>query len=127
MRSDQENLQFNVSIAILLKQTNLMQRVAFKMKLFKDCEAEYKLRHDNIWPDLVALLKQTGIHDYSIFHDEETNILFGVLKIEDAELLKELPSKPVMQHWWTSLVEIMETNEDHSPVSIPLKEVFYLP
>ncbi len=61
-----------------------MKRIAFKMKLFKGCEEEYKKRHDAIWPELEALLKETGIEDYSIFLDEETNSLFGVLKIEDA-------------------------------------------
>ena len=97
------------------------------MKLFKGHEDEYKVRHDNIWPELVALLKGTGIHDYSIFFDEETKVLFGVLKIEDEEALKKLPSNPVMQRWWQSLIDIMETHQDYSPVSVPLKEVFYLP
>ena len=39
---------------------NDMQRLAFKMKLFKGQEAEYKKRHDEIWPELVALLKEAG-------------------------------------------------------------------
>jgi len=97
------------------------------MKLFPGCEPEYRSRHDNIWPDLVALLKENGIYDYSIFLDEETDTLFAVLKIEKVDTLKELPSDPVMQLWWTSLVNLMETNSDYSPVSIPLKEIFYLP
>ena len=104
-----------------------MQKVAFKMKLFTGCEAEYKSRHDNIWPDHVRLLKENGIYDYSIFLDEETNILFGVLKIENVEALRKLPSETVMQQWWSSLIDLMETNSDNSPVSVPLKEVFYLP
>ena len=58
-----------------------MQRVAFRMKLFKGCEAEYKKRHNEIWPELKDLLKQAGIKDYSIFLDEETNTLFGYLTI----------------------------------------------
>jgi len=104
-----------------------MKRVAFKMKLFTGCEPEYQSRHDNIWPDLVKLLKENGIFDYSIFLDEETNILFGVLKIENVEALKKLPSEPVMQRWWSSLIDLMETHSDNSPISIPLKEIFYLP
>ena len=104
-----------------------MQRVAFKMKLFKGFEDEYKRRHDAIWPELKSLLKITGIEDYSIFLDEETNELFGVLKIEDKTKLDELPNHPVMQKWWAYMKDIMETNHDNSPVSIPLKEVFYLP
>ena len=102
-------------------------RVAFKMKLFDGCEEEYKKRHDTIWPELQTLLKNTGIEDYSIFLDKETTILFGVLKIENKLNLDELPNHPVMKKWWAYMKDIMESNPDSSPVSIPLKEVFYLP
>ena len=103
-----------------------MQRIAFKMKLFKGKEAEYKKRHDEIWPELKSLLKHAGIEDYSIFFDEETNDLFGVLKIEDPMKLDELPNHPVMKKWWSYMKDIMETNEDESPVSVRMSEVFYL-
>ena len=104
-----------------------MERVAFKMKLFKGFEEEYKKRHDVLWPELETLLKETGVEDYSIFLDEETNILFGVLKIEKKIKLDELPKHPVMKKWWAYMKDIMESNPDNSPVSIPLKEFFYLP
>ena len=104
-----------------------MERVAFKMKLFAGCEAEYQKRHDEIWPELSALLKEVGISEYSIFLDSETNTLFGVLKAEDKQLLNTLPSHPIMQKWWAYMADLMESNPDHSPVNISLKEVFYLP
>lgn len=101
--------------------------VAFKMQLHKGFEAEYKKRHDEIWPELQQLLKQTGISEYSIFLEESTGALFGVLKIKDASMLDQLPSHPVMQRWWAFMKDIMESNPDNSPVSVPLKEVFYIP
>ena len=104
-----------------------MQRVAFKMQLYKGFEAEYDKRHKEIWPELQALLKSSGISEYSIFLEETTNALFGVLLIDDKTKLDELPSNPVMQKWWAYMKDIMESNLDNSPVSIPLKEVFYLP
>ena len=104
-----------------------MQRVAFKMKLFAGQAEEYKKRHDGIWPELRILLKATGIEDYSIFLDEETNILFGVLKVVNEIKLDELPHHPVMKRWWSYMNDIMETNDDNSPISVRLKEVFYLP
>lgn len=103
-----------------------MQRVAFKMKMFAGKIDEYKKRHDEIWPELVLLLKNTGIQDYAIFLDEETNSLFGVLKIADKVLLDALPGEPVMKKWWAYMKDIMESNADNSPVSTPLKEVFYM-
>ena len=105
----------------------MMHRIAFKMQLFKGYEEEYKKRHDEIWPELVLLLKETGISDYFIFLDETTNSLFGVLKAEDPKLLDNLPTQPVMQRWWKYMGDIMESNPDSSPVQVPLKEVFYLP
>jgi L-rhamnose mutarotase len=96
------------------------------MKLLKGKEDEYKKRHDAIWPELKSLLKTTGIEDYSIFLDEETNILFGVLKVEDTLKLDELPHHPVMRKWWNYMKDLMETNEDGSPVSVRMSEVFYL-
>ena len=104
-----------------------MERVAFKMQLSIGQEKEYKRRHDQIWPELQGLLKENGISEYSIFLDESTNSLFAVLKAKDPKILNKLPEHEVMQKWWSYMADIMETNEDHSPVSMPLKEVFYLP
>lgn len=104
-----------------------MERIAFKMKLFSGVKEEYKKRHDKIWPELKTLLTSSGIHDYSIFLDESTNSLFGVLKVENVEVLNSLPANAVMQKWWAYMKDLMECNDDNSPVSIPLKEVFHLP
>jgi L-rhamnose mutarotase len=103
-----------------------MKRLAFKMYLKKGAEEEYKKRHDAIWPELVFLLKNSGIEDYSIFLDEDTSTLFGILKISDTLALDELPEKEIMKKWWDHMKDIMQTNPDNSPVSTTLKEVFHL-
>ncbi|WP_315817819.1 L-rhamnose mutarotase [Paraflavitalea speifideaquila] len=59
--------------------------------------------------------------------DDSTHSLFGVLTVNDPKALDDLPAHPVMQRWWAYMKDIMETNDDNSPISIPLKEVFYLP
>lgn len=101
-------------------------RVAFKMKLFPGQAEEYKRRHNEIWPDLKALLKGAGIEDYSIFLDEQTNDLIGVLKVAKPLKQKELAHQAVMKKWWAYMKDIMDTNPDNSPVAVPLKEVFYM-
>jgi L-rhamnose mutarotase len=103
-----------------------MHRIAFKMQLYYGCKDEYKKRHNEIWPELQALLKESGISEYSIFLDETTNSLFGVMKANDLDKLNDLPSSPVMQQWWKHMRDIMESNPDNSPVSTPLTELFYL-
>lgn len=105
----------------------MQKRVAFKMQLLPGFEEEYRERHDALWPELGKLLKENGISGYSIFLDSTTNALFGVLRVEDASALDRLPDNPVMKKWWAYMKDIMETNPDHSPVSIPLQEMFYLP
>ena len=104
-----------------------MERLAFKMQLNKGFEEEYKKRHNEIWPELQELLKDSGISEYSIFLDETTNSLFGFLKAQEAKNLDSLPQHEVMQRWWKYMKDIMETNPDNSPVSVRLNEVFYLP
>lgn len=102
-----------------------MPRIAFKMQLLPGHTEVYKQRHDALWPELAELLAETGIRNYSIFLDEETLALFGVLDIDQPENLDELPKHPVMQRWWAYMADIMETNPDCSPQSKPLREMFY--
>jgi L-rhamnose mutarotase len=103
-----------------------MLRVAFKMKLLPGKREEYIKRHNQIWPELAELLKTNGISDYSIFLDEETNTPFGVQKTKKNEGSQELGNTEIVKKWWKFMADIMETNPDNSPVTIPLEEVFYM-
>ena len=103
-----------------------MKRNAFKMFLKPGYEAEYEKRHREIWPELKQLLKESGVFDYSIFWDRNTNILFAIQKTDGDASSQDLGENPVVQKWWDYMADIMETNPDKSPISIPLKEVFYM-
>ena len=103
-----------------------MPRYAFKMFLRPGRREEYKRRHDAIWPELKALLKQAGLSSYSIHLDEETNILFARLERSEAHGMEDLPRNPVMRRWWEYMADIMRTHPDGRPVAIPLDEMFYL-
>lgn len=104
----------------------MIQRFGFKMKLIPGCKEEYIRRHNEIWPELKKLLKDNGISDYSIYLDEETNILFVSQKQSGKQTSQDLGSYPVIQKWWTYMSDLMETNPDHSPVTVSLEEVFYM-
>ncbi len=103
-----------------------MQRLAFKMKLKRGFEDEYRRRHDALWPELRKLLAESGVRDYSIFLDRETGTLFAVQKVAGGSGSQDLGSHPIVQKWWACMADIMETNPDKSPVSIPLPEVFHM-
>ena len=105
----------------------MMQKYAFKMQLNPGTEAEYQRRHDAIWPELVTLLHEAGVRDYSIHLDRETNILFGVLWRSDDHRMADLPAHPVMQRWWAFMADIMQSHPTNEPVATPLVNLFHLP
>jgi L-rhamnose mutarotase len=104
----------------------MSERFAFKMRLNPGQEAEYRRRHDAIWPELSALLRESGISNYSIHLDRETLTLFGYLERRSDHAMAALPLHPVMKRWWVHMADIMATNPDGSPVAMPLEEVFHL-
>lgn len=103
-----------------------MKREAFKMYLNPGCKEEYKKRHNAIWPELKQLLSDNGVRNYSIFLDEETNILYAYQEIAGEASSQEMGENPIVQKWWTYMADIMKTNPDNSPVSIPIEEVFHM-
>ena len=104
-----------------------MEKYAIKMHLTPGCRDVYKRRHDEIWPELVALFKDAGVSDYSIHLDEETNILFGVLWRTDDHTMDSLPAQAIMQKWWAHMADIMDTKPDNEPVAVPLTPMFHMP
>jgi L-rhamnose mutarotase len=103
-----------------------MKRFGFKMKLNPGMKEEYRRRHNEIWPGLVKLLKDSGVGNYSIFLDEETNTLFAYQEQSGESSSQDLGTTEIVKKWWKYMADIMETNPDNSPVSIPLEQVFFM-
>lgn len=104
-----------------------MIRKAFKMKVYPDKIEEYIKRHNPIWKELQEALKKHGVHNYSIFLDSESHSLFGYAELESEEKWNAIANTQICEDWWAHMADLMETNSDNSPVSVDLKEVFYLP
>ena len=102
------------------------EKYAFTMQLNPGMEEEYRRHHDEIWPELVALLKEAGVEDYSIHLDRETGVLFAVLWRPADHAMANLPAHPVMKRWWAHMADIMATNPDNPPVEKPLATVFHM-
>ena len=103
-----------------------MIRKAFKMKLYEGCAKEYEKRHNELWPEMKDMIHEYGGKNYSIFLDEETNILFGYIELEDEKRWSESANTQICRRWWDYMADIMDTNPDNSPVSIDLLPVFHL-
>ncbi len=101
-----------------------MEEIAFTMQLKPGVAAEYKRRHDEIWPELSVALAEAGIRDYSIYLDPESGTLFAVQKRIINHTTDELPALPIMQRWWAYMADLMLVNADQSPVVTPLLRVY---
>jgi len=87
---------------------------------------EYKKRHAALWPEMKALLKKNGVGNYSIFLDEETNVLYAYQEVTGDVGSQDLGNQEIVQKWWDYMADIMEVNPDNSPISIPLEDMFYM-
>ena len=103
-----------------------MLRKGFKMHLYPGMAQEYEKRHNMLWPEMKDIIHEYGGRNYSIFLDEETNVLYGYLEIESEEKWSKSADTAINRKWWDYMADIMETNEDNSPVSTDLKPVFHL-
>jgi len=98
----------------------------FKMKLYEGMEKEYEKRHNNLWQEMKDMIHEYGGKNYTIFLDRQTNTLFGYIEIESEDKWNKSADTAINRKWWDYMADIMETNEDNSPVSIDLKTVFHL-
>ena len=79
-----------------------------------------------VWQELEKTLINFGVQTYSIFFDDETNELFGYAEIESLARWKKIANTKICQKWWDYMSPLMPCNEDNSPISKELKEVFYI-
>ncbi|MGH7145058.1 MAG: L-rhamnose mutarotase [Planctomycetota bacterium] len=99
-------------------------RKAFVMTLIAGHEAEYKRRHDEIWPEMAAMLKRHGVHNYSIYL--HGTALFAYAEIDAEAQWKTIAAEAITKKWWKYMGDIMASNPDNSPVAVDIPEVFHL-
>ncbi len=102
-----------------------MIRKAFVMRVHPGREEEYVRRHNPIWPELEAEIRAHGVRNYSIFHDPETNQLYGYLEAESEEQLARMGTTEVARRWAEYMQDVMPGTAG-GPESHPLVEVFHL-
>ena len=103
-----------------------MIRKGFVMSVNPDQHAEYEKRHRPIWQELQDTLRAHGVHNYSIFLDEQTHQLFGYAEIESEERWAAIAQTAICKKWWAHMKDLMPSNPDNSPISKGLREVFHL-
>lgn len=92
-------------------------RKAFVMRVNAGHAAAYERRHNPIWPELAAALKEHGAANYSIFHDPATDQLFGYVEIDSEERWAAIAATDVCRRWWRHMSDIMPAHPDHRPLA----------
>ena len=104
-----------------------MERYAWRAVLKPVMKEEYKKRHDEIWPELVEVLKQAGIENYSIFIAGDE--LFGYYECKyGVEYAGRVQAEsPVVARWNEYMKAVMDMPVDERTGAQPLLEqAFYL-
>lgn len=104
-----------------------MPRVAFRLRIKSGKEEEYDIAHRNVWPALLAKLKEVGISQYSIFRRDQDLIL--VMQVNDFEAAwNALDKDPTNLKWQQEMSALFEPITSLKPGErFPMmQEVFYL-
>lgn len=105
----------------------MAERIAFRMVLNPGQAAEYKRRHDAIWPELTTALRNAGVSDYTIWLDPETDHLFATLLLAEDNSLADVPKTEINRRWWDFMADIMAYDDNNEPVQAPLEKMFEMP
>ncbi len=103
-----------------------LKRVCFILQLKKSKIAEYKRRHKRVWPELLALLRRTGWHHFSIFVRAD-GLLIGYVETPNFKrALAGLGTSKVNEKWQKQMSRMFETGTRPDEAMNPLEEVFHL-
>ena len=96
------------------------------MRLLPGAEAEYRERHADVWPEMLAELKPAGAANYSIFLDGDD--LFGYLEVDDFERFRaHMAASEVNARWQADMGDLIDPLTDPATgFHRRLDEVFHL-
>lgn len=98
---------------------------AFALRMRPGAAAEYKKRHDELWPEMRAMLLGVGIVSYEIYLHEESSLLFAHIVRRRDHRMDTITGFPIQQRWQRFMSDILE-QRDGRPVRDPLQLMFRL-
>ena len=101
-----------------------MNRVAWNIKLKQGMKAEYKKRHDEIWPEMIEIFNSVGIHNYTIWNSGCE--LFGYYEVENIDNCNRiLGESPVIAKWNEYMKDVIEFKIDPDTGTVPAMELMF--
>ena len=104
-----------------------MEKYAWMAKILPGKRDEYERRHREIWPEMVSLLKEAGICNYTIWTDGE--LLFGYYECEQGVAFAEKTQagSPVVDCWNDYMQDVLELEMDPETGAQPkLRQMFLM-
>jgi len=105
-----------------------MRRVCFQLQVKPDRIAEYRRRHEAVWPDMLRALQETGWHNYSLFLRDD-GLLIGYFETPSLEAAKAgMASREVNDRWQADMAEFFTELDGRAPDEgfLILEEIFHL-
>ncbi len=105
-----------------------MQRICFLLHVKPDRLAEYKQRHSDVWPDMLAALSRHGWHNYSLFLKDD-GLLVGYVETPDfAAAVAGMQTEPINAKWQAEMADffVQLDNGAADTSLLTLTEVFHL-
>jgi len=88
-----------------------MTRIAERFRLKPGKKEEYKKRHDEIWPEMIQLMRKAGIKNYSIWNAGDD--LFGYFEVDDySHLVNVMENSDIKKKWDEYMADIIEVDID---------------
>lgn len=101
-----------------------MERIAFKLKLREGKRDEYRKLHDNIWPELLEVLKEAGIRNYTIWNSGDD--LFGYYEVPNTGRSNFiLANSPVIARWNEVMLNIYYPDIDPETGTVREMELMF--
>jgi L-rhamnose mutarotase len=104
-----------------------MKRIGFLLKVKADMLDEYKKHHQNVWPEMLDALRESGWHNYSLFLRPD-GLLFGYFEtphsLSQAQSL--MAATEVNTRWQEFMAPYFEANVRPDETFQELEEVFHL-
>jgi len=107
-----------------------MRRMGLVIGLRPETIAEYKRIHEQVWPEILALINRCNIRNYTIFLREPENLLFASWEYHGSDFdadMKLMRADPRMKDWWriTDPMQVPLPSRKTGEWWAPMEEVFH--
>jgi L-rhamnose mutarotase len=103
-----------------------VERICFRFEIYPGQEAEYKRRHDAIWPELVEAIKESGLANYSLFRSGQEIVAYVECEPDVATAFAKLSTYAANERWSEWFQDVIVSLTDENGDLFRIDEVWHL-